>query len=137
MEARIAQLKIKDDCRVSLVEEEIDIAELRNAQQTDQMISSWIHSISNNWKDVEVKDRPQAHDIMLVDDDGLLRGLYNRGRRTKKDPFGVTVKYRVVVPASQKENALSLCHSTPLAGHMGIRRTWKRAVNKLRRHELA
>ena len=60
-----------------MVEEEIDIAELRNAQQTDQMISSWISSVSNNWKDVEVKDRPQAHDIMLVDDDGLLRVLYN------------------------------------------------------------
>ena len=93
--ARIAPPKVKDDCRVSLIEleEEIDIAELDNAQQTDQRISSWISSVSNNWKDVEIKDRPQAHERMIVDGDGLLRVLYNGGRMTKKDPFGVTVKY--------------------------------------------
>ena len=55
--------------------------------------------------------------------------IYNGGRRTRNSPFGVREKNRVVCPKTMQERAISLCHDAPLAGHMGIRRTWRRIVD--------
>ena len=126
--ARIAPLKMKKDGIPCLVDEILNTAQVKQIQQEDEEIRKWAEAVGENWKEIPVKERPHVHDRMFVDEGGILRVLYNGGRKTKKNPCGVREKYRVVFPKSKKNVALALCHNAPLAGHMGIRRTWKRAV---------
>ena len=39
------------------------------------------------------------------------------------------VKYQIVVPKSYRQEILSLAHETPLAGHMGINKTYEKILN--------
>ena len=39
------------------------------------------------------------------------------------------VKYQIVVPKSHRQEILSLAHETPLAGHMGINKTYEKILN--------
>ena len=128
VQATVAPLRMTEENRSSFMDDTVDIGELRKAQQSDQEIETWVKAVGSNWDGFKVQDRPQAHDRMILDDDGLLRVRYNGGRKTKKNPFGVRVRFRLVVPKTEQRKAMALCHDTPLAGHMGIKRTWKRAV---------
>ena len=76
-----------------------------------------------------VKELWKMKDRLILDGEGLLRLKFNGGKRTKAHPFGTKVKNRIVIPATYKDQILSLVHRSATAAHMGSRRTWQRARN--------
>ena len=103
----------------------IDVEELLGWQDDDAEVQSWKEAVrTGNWSEVEKV--PSVKDRLFLDGKGILRVKFCRGRRTKDSPFGKTEINRVVVPRSQRKKACRMCHDAPLAGHMGIRRTWQR-----------
>jgi transposase InsO family protein len=122
----VAPLKMKEYGLPEIVGGVFDVAELIRMQAADPEIKGWVDAIQKNWVDVKPEERPTPYGRMYVDDKGLLRVRFNGGKKTKQHPHGKKEVRRVVFPKLLYDQACRLCHDTPLAGHMGIRRTWKR-----------
>ena len=120
-----APLKMKEYTLPVLVKEHFQVDRVRELQRGDVQIMRWITTVQKKDWDT-VKEKPSGHDRMFLDDEGILRVKYNGGKITKKYPFGKREMNRVVFPKSLCEEACTVCHDSPLAGHMGIRRTWQR-----------
>ena len=56
-----------------------------------------------------------------------MRVAFNKGMKSQRYPFGRMENSRVVIPRNHSLETLKVCHDGPLAGHMGFKRTWKRA----------
>ena len=92
-------------------------------------MSGGTDGVNGNWRDEipteEGKKMMEKQSRLFIDPaDGLLKLRYNGGRRTGQKPFGVRESNRVVVPLCWRKQILRLVHDGPLAGHMGVDRTW-------------
>ena len=106
------------------------VSGVRNVLRTGT-VSGGAAGINGNWRDEiptpEGKTMMEKQDRLFIDPkDGLLKLRYNGGRKTVQKPFGVRESNRVVVPLSWRKQILRLVHDGPLAGHMGVDRTWSR-----------
>ena len=108
-----------------------EIESIRDHQQLDEKVSKWRQMLMSRDK---VKDSVEANEQtpkeikrMYMDDEGILRVKFDGGRRTRNSPTGTNHSSRIVLPEKLIPEALHLLHDSPLAGHMGQRRTWKRA----------
>ena len=54
---------------------------------------------------------------------------FHGDRRKKSALFGVKETKRIVIPPGIRKQAMEICHSAGLCGHMGIERTWQRVRN--------
>ena len=54
---------------------------------------------------------------------------FNGDRRKKRALFGVKEIKRIVIPLGIRKEAMEICHSVGLDGHMGIEGTWQRVKN--------
>ena len=124
--ANIAPLKLKEYKLPEIVGGGFDVADLLKMQSNDQEIGKWIEGVGKGWIDVSPEERPNPYSRMYLDAEGLLRVKYNGGRKTVQHPHGKREMRRVVFPKALHDQACRLCHDTPLAGHMGIKRTWRR-----------
>ena len=104
---------------------------IKEYQQLDSTVSKWREWVMNESR--VGTDRgtekvvPKELDRMYIDEAGVLRMRFNGGRRTRKSPLGTNISSRIVLPEKLVARALQLLHDSPLAGHMGQRRTWLRA----------
>ncbi len=117
LQGKLAPLRWKGNVGPSLTKGCFDVEELKKRQREDTQVSSFIEGVGKEDTDPR----------MFLDENGVLCMEYNGGRRTKEKPFGVRTIDRIVVPECMTTDALQLSHNAPLAGHMGFRRTWKRA----------
>ena len=65
----------------------------------------------------------------FIDERGVVMIRFNGGRRTEQSRFGVKERNRILLPIELTEEALKVCHSAGLGGHMGMDRTWWRVRN--------
>ena len=106
------------------------VSGVRNVLRTGT-VSGGTDGVNGNWRDEipteEGKKMMEKQSRLFIDPaDGLLKLRYNGGRRTGQKPFGVRESNRVVVPLCWRKQILRLVHDGPLAGHMGVDRTWSR-----------
>ena len=121
----IAPLRIHECELPENLRDVLSVEDLLRWQEGDTTIQAWKQAVQNQtWEGVE--DAPPVKERMFLDGKGVLRVKFNKGRATKTHPFGRTEINRVVVPKGDKDRACRICHDAPLAGHMGIRRTWQR-----------
>ena len=108
-----------------------EVDSIREHQQLDDQVSKWRQLIMNREADEgSIKTSELEHkeiERMYIDDEGILRVKFDGGRRTRNCPTGTNHSSRIVLPEKLIPKALYLLHDSPLAGHMGQRRTWKRA----------
>ena len=118
------------------------IDELHSHQEQDPVIQTVLNTIKNDllpeWRRsspenrVTVDQRREANEVLkrkdrlFVDAQGILRLKFNGGKRSAKFPFGKNMKNRIVVPQKMRDVVLKLSHDSPMAGHMGIERTWQK-----------
>jgi hypothetical protein len=86
-----------------------DTAELEKDQKSDQ-------TLEKAWSLAEITDTEY-----LVEDNLL----YHRGQTSTGEEL-----LQLVLPASQREKVLKIAHSTPLAGHLGRRKTTNRLLQR-------
>ena len=60
---------------------------------------------------------------------GLMVMMFNGGRRKKNARFGIKEIKRIMIPPGMRKQAMEICHSAGLGGHMGIEWTWQRVKN--------
>ena len=122
------------DSRSQVVTTMFDIEVVKDRQQQDPVLMKWIAMItdtkSNNDTQSGSKESsstPREVERMFVDKRGILCLRFNGSQRSPRHPAGRKEYNRIVLPESLKAEALSLLHDSPLAGHMGQRRTWQKA----------
>ena len=106
----------------------VDLEKLKDLQGKDELIVKWKDRIINKGQDcgeTERKERKLAN-RMAIDGEGVLRTLMSGGRRNKQRPFGAREKYCIIVPHDMRSNVMNLVHDSPVAGHMGFKRTLQR-----------
>ena len=122
----VAPLKVSEYSLPGSIQDSIEIGAIAKWQAEDPEVHSWIKAVQENeWEQIE--NPPKVKDRMFLDSKGILRVQFNKGRTSRKHPFGRNEISRVVVPLGRTKEACKICHDAPLAGHMGIRRSWQRA----------
>lgn len=107
-----------------------------NDQETDLVISKRDKLIEEQMNDPEVARLAQE----AVDDDELgvtpecsfkKSGVLMRKWRPRDVPATETWRtlFQIVVPQSKRQDVLSMAHETPLAGHLGVNKTYYRVLN--------
>ena len=106
-------------------------------QETDFVISERDKLIEEQMNDPDVARLAQE----AVDDDDELgispecffkqSGVLMRKWRPRDVPATDTWRtlYQIVVPQSKRQDVLSMAHETPLAGHLGVNKTYQRVLN--------
>ena len=97
--------------------------ELLDVFKTDDAKSKAHKMVPGDTIDEKVLDR------ISIDSRGLMVMTFNGGRRKKSALFGVKEIKRIVIPPGIRKQAMEICHSAGLGGHMGIERTWQRVRN--------
>ena len=118
------------------------LEELRTSQANDQVTKAILEiirhtqtpewrqpapdpSLSPNQKE-EIKQILKNKERLFVDSEGTLRLRFNGGKKSIEFPFGKKQKNRIVVPLEMRTGVLQLSHDSPMAGHMGVNRTWQK-----------
>lgn len=107
----VSQVEI-DDAGMSL---SVDKSQLVEAQQSDSTLTLAL-SIAQTGKDSE---RP----VSYLFDDGVLVRQWMPGSGLESEAV-----YQIVVPQKFRSQVLSLAHDHSLAGHLGIRKTYRRIL---------
>ena len=66
-------------------------------------------------------------DRISIDSRGLMVMTFSGGKKSAL--FGVKEIKRIVIPPGIRKQAMEICHSAGLGGHMGIERTCQRVRN--------
>ena len=118
----VAVVKISDEGQIS-VNGFLDVEEIKTAQESDEEVTGWKKMLKEN------RSEGTAYkflDSMVVDSQGLLRVIHAEGKKEVKTVWGNSERYKVVVPVSLRKKVIEFVHNSPTAGHMGVRRTYKR-----------
>ena len=97
--------------------------ELLDAFETDGVKANARKMVPDDTIDVKVLDR------VSIDSRGLMVMTFNGGRRKKNVLFGIKEIKRIVILPGIRKQAMEICYSAGLGGHMGIERTWQRVRN--------
>ena len=124
-------------------EELFDIREVISEQRNDPVLQEIHQRLLLRDGDIEVMELPRlsndqrnelakvlkVKDRLFMDMKGAIRLKFNGGRRTAVAQFGRKVINRLVVPLNSRKAVLKLNHDSPVAGHMGMLRSWQRIRN--------
>ena len=106
-------------------------------QETDPVISERDKLIEEQMNDPEVarlaQEAVDGDDELGVTPECFFKqsGVLMRKWRPRDVPATDTWRslYQIVVPQSKRQDVLSMAHETPLAGHLGINKTYQRVLN--------
>ena len=70
----------------------------------------------------------RCKDRLFIGEEGLIRLSFNGGRsfKSKGYVFGKKEKNRLIIPKTLRQEVMAMVHDAPMAGHMGMNRTWQR-----------
>lgn len=105
----------------------LSVEELKEKQRGDEEVKGWIEEIEQDGP--RVGDGTSIVDNLVMDEKGLLRARYGKGKRGVTTSFGNAERLKVVVPRALVQDVIRFVHDSPLAGHMGYKRTYKRCRN--------
>ena len=106
----------------------LSTSDIKDAQRKDgEIIQHWIRLIQGGGIGIEreVKES-RFFKNLVMDENGLLRMVGREGNGEAVPSLGNSCNLKVVVPRSMIAEVIDFVHESPLGGHMGYKRTYKR-----------